>query len=557
MFNGTVFIAYSHQDSAFVNDLARQLRCARLEVHYDQDLLGGQVWLKKLQEKLLVSSALIVVVSQASAESNHVKSEIKFFLDRKVGKVIPILIDDMPLPIEVNTLQTIMALETRAPLTAQTVSKPRVVPLDRVLATLFDEKLPQQFFDASNDPGFQAYAAELMKRAHRMVFIGMGLNLLQNDLIAQMAIKRASRRECTLEVYLGNPASPSVQARLIEEEQGDTKPSVGAVGIYQRLEMLLSSCQAAGAPESIAIRLFKHYPAFALIIIDAEYFIYPYGYKTLGNFSPVIRFSSVQNPGIVQFLQQQYESVKQDSVDAQQALQLHKGGVPESPRDLSAFALYIIPGAASPLYRLGSKVLGYDVRQQKLLDSPWPEYARTGRPYGFHVTLCDALFFIGEASIRAAQAEVEHMAREFRPFDLTRIRLQPDVPCPGSISLVMDDPSGSLEAMHAEMVFRVYRKAAASNYTLGLAAPDRDTDDQRAQLMMNRYRAPYILGRYRPHFTLLAGIPRDAMDACMAALQAMWQDLHCPASLCVDRLALMTRPGGSDDWCVQREVRLA
>ena len=67
------------------------------------------------------------------------------------------------------------------------------------------------------------------------------------------------------------------------------------------------------------------------------------------------------------------------------------------------FAIYYIPDADSEFYSLGSAILGYDVRQEKLLNIPAkmksnlgdidPEWLTSAQKYGFHLTIGDSIDF--------------------------------------------------------------------------------------------------------------------------------------------------------------------
>src|SRR2546421_11025417 len=65
------------------------------------------------------------------------------------------------------------------------------------------------------------------------------------------------------------------------------------------------------------------------------------------------------------------------------------------------FAVYYIPQHDDPFYRLGTQILGYDVRTRSSVMLPsdirealgqWDEaWTTVSRPYGFHLTISDAI----------------------------------------------------------------------------------------------------------------------------------------------------------------------
>lgn len=554
MFSGRVFIAYAREDQEFVRALADELETAGLTVLWDKLLRGG-VWRTEIARHLGVTDALIVVLSPVSVQSDEVKAEVQDAIDSGVRKIVPVILKDCRPFTPLNIYHYVRVDHAKEPLGDRDDHRPRVVPLAAILGALNGPARPKRVFATSNCPEFHLCAEDLIRKAERrVIFVGTGLNLLQSETLAYDVIRRGASDSRETMILLANPASPGVQARLIEEELGSPPPGVGRPGIYQRVDALLRTWMREGSPASVSIRLFNHCPAFALIIIDDDYFLYPYGYKTLGNFSPVISFSKDADPEAAKFLDDQYELIRDDSIDAQAALRLRGGGPAPAAESLVPMAIYFVPPADSALYQFGSQVLGCDVRQQGTTSSPWADRIGTARDYGFHLTVGDALYYSTEAAARTAAAEVEFLCKEFDSFNLTNLRLEKNMPAVGSISIVAEDPTGSLEALHAEMVARVYRRAAASNYTLGRAEADRDQDVERTRLMIDRYRAPYVLARYRPHFTLLTA-SRD-VDADLTDLQRLWEQLRCPSVVRVERLAIMERMD-SGAWAIKREVEVA
>lgn len=145
---------------------------------------------------------------------------------------------------------------------------------------------------------------------------------------------------------------------------------------------------------------------------------------------------------------------------------------------------------------------------------------------------------------------------EFRGFELRDLRIVRGFPDDRSLAIVPGDPTGSLEALHSELVHRVYRRSAASNYTLGLALPSRDPDYERARRMIRRYRAPYILQRFHPHFTLLTQVPPQQMELVGDHLQQMFLDEAVSTSIRVEKLAVMARPQPAEPWRISKEIEL-
>ena len=155
-----------------------------------------------------------------------------------------------------------------------------------------------------------------------------------------------------------------------------------------------------------------------------------------------------------------------------------------------------------------------------------------------------------------AKAEIAFLAEQFRPFEVTELQIASDFPDAHSLAIVMKDPSGRLEALHCELVHRVYRRAIASNYSLGLAKVARDRDTKRARLMIELYRAPYILQRYQPHFTLLTQVPDGERAQVAEELESAFSENVERRTVRIERLAIMVRPSPGAPWEIEREVKL-
>lgn len=129
-------------------------------------------------------------------------------------------------------------------------------------------------------------------------------------------------------------------------------------------------------------------------------------------------------------------------------------------------------------------------------------------------------------------------------------------PDPRSIAIGLEDPTGSLEALHFELVHRVYRRADASSYSLREVGFTRDADQRRAEMMTRRYKAPYILQRYRPHLTLLSDVPPERHDEIIDRLRGEFEARVHERTLTVGRLAIMERPEPSGRWRIAQEIDL-
>jgi hypothetical protein len=418
------------------------------------------------------------------------------------------------------------------------------------------EKISISCFECSEHGQFIESLQQRLETARKIVMMGSGVAALGHPTLVEKLMMRAAKRQCSVEVYIANPYAPAVEARLVEEELGGMKPPDGKQGLLARLSMLVRCWRQYGSPKSVKICVTTQYPTFALLILDEEYSIYPYAYAQLGNFSPVLTFTSKdsQHRRIIKFLTSHEERVRSAAYDAK--LILEEKILKKS--NLCGLAVFVIPPAESVLYRFGSKILGYDIRHGKRIKSIWSHFAGRATNYGFHLTVGDALYFANKAEVEKATIEVKYILAEMRRFQVSDLEFCPEFPNSTSVALKVTDSSGSLEALHHEFVHRLYRRALASEYTFNANLADRSGRGERSTLMMTRYKAPYILKEYIPHFTLLSDLPGTGFAEKARDLRVQFESEVSikNRNFTVDEVALTTWNQIKGVWEIQDEIEL-
>lgn len=99
-----IFISYSHTDKEFVDELALSLVHNHVNVWVDRwEINVGDSILNKVQEAIQSSSALLVILSKASVQSEWCKKELSAGLIRELEEkrviILPVLIEDCEIPI--------------------------------------------------------------------------------------------------------------------------------------------------------------------------------------------------------------------------------------------------------------------------------------------------------------------------------------------------------------------------------------------------------------------------------------------------------------------------
>ena len=411
-------------------------------------------------------------------------------------------------------------------------------------------------YPRSQHPAFFAEVERLVPQAAKITLIATGLNLIWEKRIVDILIERAKSGKAKITICMGNPFSPHILDRLIEEEMTGERAPVGREGIERNVKALIHRLDLEGNPSSFNVCLFEHYPTFATLMFDDDIFIYPYAYQILGNISPILH---LRNDGSeeARFFVSNAERIIRDAIPARDVIAARTNRRYYSDKWIAA-AAYVVPEAREPIYRFGSSVLGYDVWQQAPIEARTQDialirtYVGNAVEFGFHLTIADALFFATEAEIERVKAELRMLADEFHPFTLSNFRIVDRFQEVGDIVLLCEDESGVTEALHHELLARMHSIAISSNYLLGRTRKKHPEPVERARLMTNRYGSPYVLKKFEPHFTLCAAPPTDSAirSEIVNKLQFAFEEAITDKAQIVevDEICLLTRRNGERYW---------
>ena len=124
--------------------------------------------------------------------------------------------------------------------------------------------------------------------------------------------------------------------------------------------------------------------------------------------------------------------------------------------------------------------------------------------------------------------------------------------------MLCDDDSGVTEALHHELVARVYPGAISSNYLVGRTRKKYPEPVRRAKLMMRRYGSPYILKTFDLHFTLCAAPPTGSTERneLMKKLQLAFEDTVTDELVEVNEVCFLTRRKGERYWRIAAKYPL-
>ncbi len=100
-----VFVSYAREDRPLAEQLAQALSANGLQVWWDRDLAAGSEFTAVIEAKLLGSAMVIVLWSADSVRSSFVRDESSRAL--KTGKLVPVRIEDVELPLGFGQLHTL------------------------------------------------------------------------------------------------------------------------------------------------------------------------------------------------------------------------------------------------------------------------------------------------------------------------------------------------------------------------------------------------------------------------------------------------------------------
>jgi hypothetical protein len=104
-----IFISYAHADKAWAAALAEELERNGWSVWWDRDIPTGREFRDVIEEALAAAKCVIVLWSAAAVDSEFVRSEAS--RAQKRGVIMPVLIDETPIPIGFDERQAVSILE--------------------------------------------------------------------------------------------------------------------------------------------------------------------------------------------------------------------------------------------------------------------------------------------------------------------------------------------------------------------------------------------------------------------------------------------------------------
>lgn len=228
------------------------------------------------------------------------------------------------------------------------------------------------------------------------------------------------------------------------------------------------------------------------------------------------------------------------------------------------YALYLAPPPDTPLWRFGSRVLGYDAASRALIhgfapagleQAAWSRMTQRPRVYGFHATLKAPFRLAASMSLDSLENELATFCRARRSFDLGPLVVNafknPDGS--GFAALTHVHPSPELADLEQETV-RVFDHFRAPMSQEEWRKRNPQTLSSRQREALERFGYPYTGPDYRFHMTLSGEVP-DVANIADKLATAMANEMGA-VHLKVDALVLFGQDHAGEPFHVMRRYDL-
>lgn len=223
-------------------------------------------------------------------------------------------------------------------------------------------------------------------------------------------------------------------------------------------------------------------------------------------------------------------------------------------RQGTRFAVYLCPQADDPYYRLGSELLGFDVREGRELTQPGflrPGDQADAGPYGFHLTVVEG-FYTDPAWWPDIEAEARACVACLTPgsaLTLTGGRIE--VWDGGETYVHRFDANAPLLVLHTLLLARLSRFVTASPFGEQVAQGKYPRPFQQARMRL--LRTPRGLDSWQPHFTLVQPYGGEDPAGLRERLEEMTAPHHAQTYRAV---TLFEKREGEERWRVRAELPL-
>ena len=226
------------------------------------------------------------------------------------------------------------------------------------------------------------------------------------------------------------------------------------------------------------------------------------------------------------------------------------------------YAIYFSPAKHSPWWNFGAQWLGRDECDDQPLAQPvltqigltdLNSITAEPRRYGFHATLKAPFHLRDGFSVDDLITRVQALASRLRPVNLGALQV---VSLGDFVALMPLTPTEQLACLAGACVVELDDLRAPLTAE-ELARRRIEQLSTREQELLRQYGYPYVLERFRLHFTLSGPVPRATAQSVMQAVAQPVARLNNSAPLLLDRLCLFVEaaPGEAFKRVADLELR--
>jgi hypothetical protein len=230
------------------------------------------------------------------------------------------------------------------------------------------------------------------------------------------------------------------------------------------------------------------------------------------------------------------------------------------------FAVYFIPEKDDKFYQLGSSILGYDVRRKRKHETVHPELSESGplkdewfssaRPYGFHLTIGDAIDF-EPGDIAKIEQALSNLLGCFDPahkFILTQRKDEVIAIWNKETFVLRYDANDHLKILHALVSACINPLGNGSGYLVSYLRDRQDCESEpfRTNRILNFY-SPTVFDSYRPHFTLVNPYTGHSHYELKLNLTSLFDEF---SKIVIHSICLLVQLKDDENWQIYREYNL-
>ena len=221
------------------------------------------------------------------------------------------------------------------------------------------------------------------------------------------------------------------------------------------------------------------------------------------------------------------------------------------------FGVFFIPPARSPFYRLGTSILGYDVRrgqdthQDNFIRAQLPDfddaYVKRPQKHGIHCTIV-APQTCRYGDLDTINYEIERILNCFSETSLFEMSAKSEFVTywgkKRQIAVLQYQANPSMLMLHTLLVSQLVKYVVATGDlpTQNIVAHEYHR--------IKHFKTPFIFDRFTPHFTLLfpyKGNKHDEMQEMLYALFGLFK------KQLIESICLMVQPEKDAKWLIHRE----